>query len=85
MESSRDRRHGLLFLHYLLKYFEFFYGLRQHILVRHGHHRHVAAKPLADFLRAIACGVDHVLTADVALFSLNHPLVAFTACAGGGV
>ena len=51
----------------------------QEILVAHHRHRHGAAtiglEPLANFLRVIACGVDHLFTGDIALGGMHNPAV----------
>ena len=45
----------------------------EHVLVRHGDDRHLAAEHGADLSGAISGGIHHVLAADVSLRGLHHP------------
>jgi len=49
--------------------------LSQQILVRHGHHGHMAAKPLPNLLRAIARSVHNVFAGNIALLRMHRPLL----------
>ena len=62
----------------------FWHGVKQHILVRHDHHRHIAAKPFAHFARTIARSIHNVIARNIALGGRDHPFIAFAPRACGG-
>ena len=68
---------GQFFAGFLRVRLNFGHGIEQHILMRHHHHRHIAAKPFADLPRVISGSVHHILAADIAFMGVNNPIFAF--------
>ena len=85
VDVAQERHFAALFLGPCDQFGDFF---GQEILVAHRRHGHGAAaigfEPFADTLGVIACGIDHLFAADIALGRVDDPFAVFTADTCGG-